>query len=181
MINCPKCSGELQEKTTKAGVIIDVCKSCQGYWLDQGELNFFCKSPKLLYDYEKEGLQRRVLTKMKCPKCSDVKLYKGKLPSMKFYVEECPECRGLFLDNIELKKLYSSKYMKGLLIEKYKDHRYFHKKYKNIFPLAFVTGGVLLSIYALLFGFAFFLVEYYKFPKNVVFYGVIAVALVQFL
>lgn len=36
-MKCPKCHSELFE-LRKEGVMIDVCKSCKGVWLDSGEL-----------------------------------------------------------------------------------------------------------------------------------------------
>jgi len=41
-IKCPKCDGTLQE-TTVEGVTIDRCDSCQGVWLDAGELETLTK------------------------------------------------------------------------------------------------------------------------------------------
>lgn len=37
-MKCPKCGGELQEKKFE-DVMIDQCGSCQGVWLDAGELD----------------------------------------------------------------------------------------------------------------------------------------------
>ena len=36
-MKCPKCDSLLSE-VTKAGVLIDVCPSCLGMWLERGEL-----------------------------------------------------------------------------------------------------------------------------------------------
>lgn len=37
-MNCPRCAqGELVEKA-RDGVMIDVCRTCRGVWLDRGEL-----------------------------------------------------------------------------------------------------------------------------------------------
>jgi hypothetical protein len=36
-MECPRCNGTLKE-TDFEGVTIDVCDSCQGVWLDAGEL-----------------------------------------------------------------------------------------------------------------------------------------------
>ena len=34
---CPHCNITMQE-TTKTGILIDVCPTCRGVWLDRGEL-----------------------------------------------------------------------------------------------------------------------------------------------
>ncbi|NNE66921.1 MAG: hypothetical protein HKN33_10190 [Pyrinomonadaceae bacterium] len=36
-LECPKCDGTLIE-TTYEDILIDVCRSCSGVWLDPGEL-----------------------------------------------------------------------------------------------------------------------------------------------
>jgi len=37
IVNCPKCSGKL-EKYRFMGFVLDRCESCEGIWLDKGEL-----------------------------------------------------------------------------------------------------------------------------------------------
>jgi len=38
MIHCPRChTAELVERD-RAGVLIDICPTCRGVWLDRGEL-----------------------------------------------------------------------------------------------------------------------------------------------
>lgn len=39
---CPRC-GVKMEKIKKNGVIIDVCRTCEGMWLDGGELEKLIK------------------------------------------------------------------------------------------------------------------------------------------
>ncbi len=36
-MNCPRCGNDMAE-FTKHGVVIDMCSSCGGMWLDKGEL-----------------------------------------------------------------------------------------------------------------------------------------------
>ena len=38
LMRCPKCGGELQEKSM-GNVTVDVCADCGGTWLDAGELD----------------------------------------------------------------------------------------------------------------------------------------------
>jgi Zn-finger nucleic acid-binding protein len=37
LVNCPKCPGKL-EKYSFMGFVLDRCQSCEGIWLDKGEL-----------------------------------------------------------------------------------------------------------------------------------------------
>ena len=48
-MNCPHChEPSLVETMTKGGVLVDVCKTCKGVWLDRGEVFFFSRKPKEL-------------------------------------------------------------------------------------------------------------------------------------
>lgn len=37
-MNCPVCDGVRMREVEKDGVLIDICPSCKGVWLDRGEL-----------------------------------------------------------------------------------------------------------------------------------------------
>ena len=44
-MKCPSCDRpSLVETMTKGGVLVDVCKTCKGVWLDRGEVFFFSRS-----------------------------------------------------------------------------------------------------------------------------------------
>jgi len=38
-MNCPVCEGSKMREVEKNGILIDVCPSCKGVWLDRGELD----------------------------------------------------------------------------------------------------------------------------------------------
>ena len=38
-LNCPVCEDSRMREVEKDGVLIDVCPSCKGVWLDRGELD----------------------------------------------------------------------------------------------------------------------------------------------
>ncbi|RYM05809.1 hypothetical protein EWH99_05205 [Sporolactobacillus sp. THM7-7] len=38
-MNCPICDGVRMKEVEREGVLIDICPSCKGVWLDRGELN----------------------------------------------------------------------------------------------------------------------------------------------
>ncbi len=37
-MNCPVCDGTRMREVEKDGIMIDVCPTCKGVWLDRGEL-----------------------------------------------------------------------------------------------------------------------------------------------
>ena len=135
---CLKCSSParsvfMEEVLTRRGVLIDVCPSCQGVWLDQGELNFFVKDRRILNQYEMKGLEDARPASEKCPKCppspaagaadaspdgaasaSPPRVRVGRLPGFPHQTEECPQCRGLFFDAHEFKKLENTGAFRGL-------------------------------------------------------------------
>ncbi len=39
MMNCPVCDGVKMREVEKNDILIDVCPSCKGVWLDRGELD----------------------------------------------------------------------------------------------------------------------------------------------
>ena len=48
-MNCPNCkTHSLDESLTKGGVLIDVCKTCKGVWLDRGKVFLFSRRPRQL-------------------------------------------------------------------------------------------------------------------------------------
>ncbi|GIP26430.1 hypothetical protein J23TS9_15600 [Paenibacillus sp. J23TS9] len=38
-MNCPVCEGSRMKEVEKNGILIDICPSCKGVWLDRGELD----------------------------------------------------------------------------------------------------------------------------------------------
>ncbi len=44
-MKCPKCGGDMEEKSY-ADVVIDKCKSCKGVYLDDGELELLLEGRK---------------------------------------------------------------------------------------------------------------------------------------
>ncbi|BFH63515.1 TFIIB-type zinc ribbon-containing protein [Paenibacillus azoreducens] len=38
-MNCPVCEGSRMKEVEKNGILIDICPTCKGVWLDRGELD----------------------------------------------------------------------------------------------------------------------------------------------
>ena len=164
-MQCLKCSSPMKQFLTRKGVLVDVCSSCKGVWLDQGEINFFTKNRKILYRYETKGLEVAQNLPHKCPKCQSESMRAGRIPGLSFQVEECSSCHGIYLDAPEFKKFQKTKGFQtirpdrsGVLEEDSV------KKPPSSFPvkfpsLALTTGVVCFSLYGILFAFIVFLME----------------------
>jgi len=179
--NCPVCEGLLEERLTKAGVFVDVCNKCSGYWLDQGELNFFSKSRKLLFEYEKVGLQEKKSTTKICPKCTNAKLMNGNLPFLGTPVAECSDCYGLFFQKEELVKLNNSKFIKGILEAKYLKSIIHRSQNKSLLSFALTSYITISLMYAFLVGFVVLMIELDYLKFNVGILSVVGFVLFQFI
>ena len=87
-------------------VEIDYCPSCQGCWLDEGEL-------ELLLQLSEERLDLSHLpgskkSSRRCPRCLK-KMRKGLFPGTDVEVDICPRDGGIWLDRGELLAIAQSK------------------------------------------------------------------------
>ena len=163
-VKCLKCSVPMEEVLTRKGVLIDVCPSCKGGWLDQGELNFFSKDRKTLNNYEINGLEKTHKINDKCPKCAS-EMQSGCIPVCSYQVKECLSCKGLFLDAHEFNKLQGAKNFQTLRRDA---SVVLSKDSRQDIPLSipvklpslnFTMGAVCLSLYGILFAVAVFFME----------------------
>ncbi len=103
-MNCPHCHEQsLVETMTKGGVLIDVCKTCKGIWLDRGEVFFFSAKPKELERMLAAEPAEPVPSSRDCPRC---RLSLAEVPFLRpdLKVDRCPECEGYWFDAGELDK-----------------------------------------------------------------------------
>lgn len=101
---CPKDRVEL-EQIQMLGVDIDVCPMCSGCWLDHKELAQFTRSRG------RGALQVNVQdareTEYRCPRCGEI-LQEGHHEFLAdLFIDQCPKCRGIWLDRGELRRLLS--------------------------------------------------------------------------
>ena len=182
-IKCLKCAKQMRSVLTKKGVLIDVCPSCRGVWLDYGEVNFFIKDRTILKQYLHFGLDRSQRISAKCPKCDNASMQAGKFPGFSYQVEECSSCRGIYLDAQEFENIQKDKSFK-----KIQEDAFVSKKIaqnRMVFPvrmpsLALTSGMVLLSLYGLLFGVIVFAMEMTALPIWAGSIGLIIFVLLQF-
>ena len=71
-MKCPNCDGvALRPVLTRQGVEVEYCDSCQGVWLDRGELSLFSKDPGSLAEKLDKALEKRVPTLKPSPRTGD--------------------------------------------------------------------------------------------------------------
>ncbi len=103
-LDCPRCWVALQpEEVAVRGpkVIIDVCPTCGGVWLDQGELNKLLRDRKLS-NYLTKHIGTQSKSQLVCPRCGwlmDIETAED------VDVDVCLNCGGVWLDAGELEKL----------------------------------------------------------------------------
>ena len=109
---CPNDNIEMMQRDLE-GVQIDECPRCQGIWFDQGELDAAkdAREPDINWiDIElwrQEDRFNLALSERQCPKdhANMVSLKYGE-PSVE--IEYCLECRGMWLDRDEFRKIVST-------------------------------------------------------------------------
>lgn len=101
-MNCPKCKSEMGELLSPIGVLVDVCRGCQGMWFDKGEVSFFAKEPKRLMEAISHAASSASPTTISCPRCS-ARLSQMAVDGLE--IEGCEKCSGLYLDAGEMAKL----------------------------------------------------------------------------
>jgi Zn-finger nucleic acid-binding protein len=109
MISCPSCRCEMRV-CVERGIELDVCDSCNGVWLDAGELT---KLSELSKDEESRRCswtiptnQESPLTTLHCSRCSDTLLVKVIIKHHAF--QGCRICNGLFIDSGTLDSITST-------------------------------------------------------------------------
>jgi Zn-finger nucleic acid-binding protein len=112
-MTCPACKGELcPYRCEVSSLEIDGCFVCRGLWFDRDELRRLFSSPKL---YKKFRLpEQDFRTKISspassrtCPRCTHQLLSEVTLGDI--VVDECAQCKGIWLDSGEICRLIDLK------------------------------------------------------------------------
>src|SRR5437764_5864218 len=70
-MNCPGCDRpSLVETMTKGGVLVDVCKTCKGVWLDRGEVFLFSRKARQLEQLLELETAGPIPSQRRCPRCA---------------------------------------------------------------------------------------------------------------
>lgn len=111
-MKCYKCNSEMKKKRYE-GILIDLCPTCEGIWLDCGELDMIrnresMSKEEILAEAAKEIIidkARLVTAAGLCPKCQKISLAETILCGVE--VDACPSCEGVYFDWGELQKAIS--------------------------------------------------------------------------
>ena len=110
-MQCPKCETETLEAFTVEGATVDRCSRCSGVWFDAEELSELLSEEaehlaKLLKGRtsaqadEKRGL---------CPRDRSNLMRVFSSIDRSVILDACGECRGIWLDDGEFKKLFAAR------------------------------------------------------------------------
>jgi len=115
-MNCPSCQISCIQENYE-GVNIDVCSSCRGVWLDQGELKeIISKREKVFKSNEVEAVNRlcgvngvpkeEESRNLPCPKCNNKPMKTQNYNySSSILIDRCSKGCGIWLDADELEKV----------------------------------------------------------------------------
>jgi uncharacterized protein len=98
MIYCPVCNKSMIILEYDQ-VEIDYCPSCEGSWLDQGELELLLDLPAAAIDLSTASEAPR--GKRRCPRCRK-NMHVQDFPQTNIEVDICPGDGGIWLDKGEL-------------------------------------------------------------------------------
>ena len=108
-MQCPKCYHELQHQQF-GEVEVDQCLTCQGVWLDLGELPVLRQQKNTNYSQASGETAVYDVLSASCPRCGGdgdmTRVHDLKRPEI--VLDSCPVCYGIWLDGGELDKLTES-------------------------------------------------------------------------
>jgi len=102
-MNCPRCNTELTVEDYK-GIEVDRCHTCQGMWLDWGELDQL--EDTVLADDDIKGtiVYSPLKSELLCPKCGD-KMQRFSYRAYNLELDFCEKGHGTWLDAGEEKRV----------------------------------------------------------------------------
>ena len=103
-IDCPRCWKKMDQEVVEVfgpNITIDTCPSCQGMWLDKGELRKLLGDKKLS-DYLTKHIGTKTESKLVCPRCGNLMDHEFAEDTV---VDVCLTCRGVWLDAGEMDSL----------------------------------------------------------------------------
>lgn len=101
---CPVCKEDMLI-LEYAQIELDYCPSCQGIWMDAGELELLLNFPDKLLDLS--AVEHAMKSKRRCPHCRK-KMWVTKFPGSDVDVDFCSRDGGLWLDKGELLEIAQS-------------------------------------------------------------------------
>jgi Zn-finger nucleic acid-binding protein len=115
-MKCPRDNSVLESQVYEGDVEVDVCPSCQGMWLDKGELEQIEEIQEHDYSEELKRIpdlignayemaRQKKLAITHCPKCSVEFSNHEYAYCSQIIIDVCPECEGIWLDKGEIEAL----------------------------------------------------------------------------
>ena len=108
-MQCLRCN-KYMHKTIINDVLIDFCEECNTIWLNDNELQEILHNhnPKIedlikCINQEKKNDRNTIMYENICPQCGVGKY--TKINKCNIEIDECSNCKGLFFDKGELKKV----------------------------------------------------------------------------
>ncbi|MBA7630143.1 hypothetical protein ES703_37653 [subsurface metagenome] len=115
-MKCPRDNSVFESQVYEADVEVDVCPSCQGIWLDKGELEQveeirehdyseeLKRIPNLIGNAYEMARQKK-LGVIHCPKCGIELSNHEYAYCSQIIIDVCPKCEGIWLDKGEIEAL----------------------------------------------------------------------------
>jgi len=101
---CPVCKEDMLI-LEYAQTELDYCPSCQGTWMDSGELEVLMESSKKILDLS--AVEHSLKSRRRCPRCRK-KMWIAKFPGSNVDVDICSRDGGIWLDKGELLEIAQS-------------------------------------------------------------------------
>jgi membrane associated rhomboid family serine protease len=100
---CPKCGNPMLPVRIE-DVTVDVCSGCQGIWFDPGELT---RAAGIECSEAAGGVEMMAAlqTDRRCAACGTMLLEREFSAGSGTRVDQCPQCRGIYLDRGEMARL----------------------------------------------------------------------------
>ena len=108
---CPVCK-ESMLILEYENIELDYCPSCEGSWMDTGELELLLDTPSQILDLS--DLPKSTRSKRHCPRCRK-RMRVTQLPDDEIEVDICPRDGGIWLDKGELLQIAQSRTSSGSL------------------------------------------------------------------
>jgi Zn-finger nucleic acid-binding protein len=115
-MKCPRDGAILKTQVYEADVEVDACPSCQGMWLDSGELekiedvkeHDYSEELQRIPDYignAYEMARQQARPDRRCPKCGSEMASREYAYCSQVIIDVCPKCTGIWLDKGEIEAL----------------------------------------------------------------------------
>lgn len=107
-MKCPKCETETLVEFKVEAVKVDRCSSCDGIWFDARELGqLLSEDARHVASLSRGGGQAQLDGKRgRCPRDGSELLRVYSAADRSVIVDACGDCRGMWLDGGEFKKLF---------------------------------------------------------------------------